>query len=299
MYPSYLNLTKKEFENRVKRLFNILEKCKICPRNCSVNRLKNEKGYCKVGYLPFISSYHPHFGEEPILVGRNGSGTIFFTSCNLSCIYCQNFEISQYLIGKEITFEELADIMLYLQNIGCHNINLVTPTPQIPQILKSLSIAIDKGLKIPLVYNTNSYDSIEVLKLLNGIFDIYLPDVKYADDYIAYRYSNAKNYFEIMKKAIKEMYKQVGNLILDKNGIAIRGLIIRHLVLPNNLAGSEKIFKFISKEISKDVFINIMPQYYPCYRAYEYPEFSRKITKEEFITVVRLAKKYGLKNIFF
>ena len=183
-YPSYLNLSKKELNLRVKKLFKILENCEICPRKCHVNRLKNEKGFCQLGYLPMVSAYHPHFGEESPLVGRFGSGTIFLTSCNLSCVYCQNYEISQLRIGEEISFERLAEMMIFLQNRGCHNINFVTPTPQVPQIVKSLAIAIDKGLKIPLVYNTSSYDSLSVLKLLDGIFDIYLPDARYSDDKI-------------------------------------------------------------------------------------------------------------------
>jgi putative pyruvate formate lyase activating enzyme len=298
MLPSYLNLSKKELKDRINKLFKILKNCRLCPRKCNVNRLKNERGYCGLGYLPMISSYHPHFGEEKPLVGKNGSGTIFFTSCNLSCVYCQNYEISQFRIGKEISFEELSDIMIELQKIGCHNINLVTPTPQIPQIIKSLSIAIEKGLRIPLVYNTNTYDNVEILKLLDGIIDIYLPDLKYSEDEIALKYSNAKNYFEIMKKNVKEMYRQVGNLILDENGIAIKGLIVRHLVLPNNLAGSEKIFKFLKEEISEDVFLNIMDQYYPCYLAFQFPEISRRITEEEFEKVVNLAKEIGLKRIY-
>lgn len=298
MCPSYLKLPKKELEKRIKRLFEILENCEICPRKCRVNRLKGEKGYCQLGNLPTISASHPHFGEEAPLVGKFGSGTIFFTSCNLSCVYCQNYEISQLRIGKEISFEELAKIMLKLQSLGCHNINLVTPTPQTPQILKSLLIAIEMGLKIPLVYNTSSYDSVEILKLLEGIVDIYMPDAKYSDNEIALKYSNAKNYFEIMKSAIKEMHQQVGDLIINEEGIAERGLIVRHLVLPNDLAGSQKIFEFISNEISKNTFLNIMDQYWPTYNAFKFPEISRRITKEEFKKVRCLAKKFNLKRIY-
>ena len=298
MKPAYLNLSEKEIKKRVDSLFKILQNCEICPRKCHVNRLKREKGYCQLGFFPKVSAFHPHFGEESVLVGKNGSGTIFFTSCNLSCIYCQNYEISQLRIGKEVSFEELADMMVSLQNQGCHNINLVTPTPQVPQIVKSLQIAIEKGLKIPLVYNTSSYDSLETLKLLDGIFDIYMPDAKYSDDKIALRYSNAPNYFEIMKRSIKEMHRQVGDLIVNEEGIAQRGLLVRHLVLPNNIAGSEKIFEFLSREISKNTFLNIMDQYYPCYKAFEYPELSRKITKEEFKEAVNLAKKFGLERIY-
>lgn len=298
MYPSYLNLSKKELNQRVERLFKILENCEICPRNCHVNRIKGEKGFCQLGFLPVVSAFHPHFGEESPLVGRFGSGTIFFTSCNLSCVYCQNCEISQLRIGEEISFERLAKMMLGLQNRGCHNINLVTPSPQVPQILKSLAMAIDLRLKIPLVYNTSSYDSIEVLKLLDGIVDIYMPDARYSDDGIALKYSNAPKYFEIMKEAIKEMHRQAGDLVLDENGVAIRGLLVRHLVLPNNLAGSEKIFEFFLKEISKDTFLNIMSQYYPCYKAFEFPEISRRITDEEYQKAIKLAKKFGLKRLY-
>jgi putative pyruvate formate lyase activating enzyme len=298
MYPSYLKLSKKDLKERIEKLFEILKNCEICPRKCHVNRLKEEKGYCQIGYFPVVSAYHPHFGEESPLVGKHGSGTIFMTSCNLSCVYCQNYEISQLRMGKEVSFERLAEIMIELQNLGCHNINFVTPTHQVPQILKALEIAIEKGLKIPLVYNTNSYDSVKILKLLDGIFDIYLPDAKYSDNEIAKKYSNAPNYFEIMKSAIKEMHRQVGDLIINEEGIAVRGLIIRHLVLPNNLAGSEKIFEFIAKEISKNTFLNIMDQYWPAYKACQYPELARRITKEEFQETMNLAKKFGLKRIY-
>jgi len=309
MYPSYLNLKEKEFKEKIAQLFEILKNCEICPRKCHVNRLKGEKGYCQLGFLPKISSFHPHFGEEIPLVGKGGSGTIFLASCNLSCIYCQNYEISQLRIGREVSFERLAQMMLELQRIGCHNINFVTPTPQVPQILKALEIAIKKGLRIPLVYNTSSYDSIEVLKILDGVFDIYLPDAKYSDNVIAKKYSNAPNYFEIMKAVIKEMHRQVGDLkIADRDleiddlkipkGVAIRGLLVRHLVLPNDLAGSEKIFEFLAKEVSKNTFLNIMDQYYPCYKAFQYPELSRRITKAEFERAIKLAKKFGLNRLY-
>jgi putative pyruvate formate lyase activating enzyme len=295
-YPSYLNFSEKELEKRIEKLFKILENCEICPRKCHVNRLKGQKGYCQLGFLPKVSAFHPHFGEESCLVGFGGSGTIFLTSCNLACVYCQNFEISQLRIGEEVSFENLAEMMIKLQEIGCHNINFVTPTPQVPQILKSLKIAIKKGLKIPLVYNTSSYDSVEVLKILDGIFEIYLPDARYGDSKIAQKYSGVPNYFEIMKEAIKEMHRQVGDLIIDERGIAKRGVLVRHLVLPNNLAGSEKIFQFLA-EVSKNMAINIMDQYYPCYKAFEFPELSRRITKKEYEEAIELAKKYSLKRI--
>jgi len=322
MYPSYLNFSRKELNRRIEELFKNLRNCEICPRKCHVNRLKGEKGFCQLGYLPMVSAYHPHFGEEAPLVGKYGSGTIFMTSCNLACVYCQNYKISQLRIGDEISFERLAKMMIELQNKGCHNINFVTPTPQVPQILKSLPIAIEMELKIPLVYNTSSYDSVEVLKILEGIFDIYLPDARYSDDKIALKYSNAPRYFGIMKEAIKEMHHQVGDLIINSKfklqnaklkfkiqnfeeiqkefpeGVALRGLIIRHLVLPNNLAGSEKIVKFLAKEISQNTFLNIMDQYYPYYRASQYPELARRITKEEFQEAISLAKRASLKRLY-
>ena len=243
-----------------------------------------------------VSSFHPHFGEESVLVGRYGSGTIFFTSCNLSCVYCQNYDISQLRIGEEISYERLAEMMLILQEKECHNINLVTPTPQVPQIVKSLSLAARKGLKIPLVYNTNAYDSVETIKLLRGIIDIYMPDAKYGDNENALRYSSAPRYFETMKKAIKEMHKQVGDLMVNQEGIAQRGLLVRHLVLPENIARSEKVFKFIAEEISPDTFINIMDQYYPSYKAHQYPQLNKRISEQEYSQALELAKKAGLKK---
>lgn len=297
-YPSYLNLSKGKLEKRIEELFKTLENCEICPRKCHINRLKSEKGVCQLGALPMVSAFNSHFGEESPLVGKFGSGTIFFTSCNLSCIYCQNYEISQLRIGTEVSFKKLSQMMISLQERSCHNINLVTPTPQVPQIIKALSFAIEKGLKIPLVYNTSSYDSIEVLKLLDGIIDIYMPDARYSDDKIALKYSNAPDYFEIMKKAIKEMHHQVGDLIVNGEGIAQRGLLVRHLVLPNDLAGSERIFEFIIREISKDTFLNIMDQYRPYYKAFEFPELSRRITDEEYQMTIRLAQKFGLRRLY-
>jgi putative pyruvate formate lyase activating enzyme len=298
MHPSYLNLSKKDLDSRINKLFGALESCQICPKKCHVNRLKGEQGICNLGKFPMVSSFHPHFGEERPLVGQSGSGTIFFTSCNLACVYCQNYEISQLRIGEEISFENLSQMMIALQNRGCHNINLVTPTPQVPQIMKALSLAIEKGLKIPLVYNTSSYDSAEILKMLDGIVDIYMPDARYSDSKIALKYSKAPNYFEIMKTIIKEMHRQVGDLIINKKGIAVRGLLVRHLVLPNDLAGSKKIFGFIAKEISPDTFLNIMDQYHPYYKAFQYPELSRRITDEEFETAIKLAKKAGLRRLY-
>ena len=296
LYPSYLNLSKKEFQKRIDSLFEILKNCEICPRKCHINRQKGEVGYCGLKVLPTVSSFGPHFGEEKILVGEGGSGTIFFTSCNLRCVYCQNYEISQLRVGEEVSFEKLADAMIYLQKIGCCNINLVTPTPQVPAIVKAIFLARQKGLKIPIVYNTNAYDSVEVLKLLDGIVDIYMPDFKYSDSGTAKKYSDAPDYFEAAKKAIKEMQRQVGDLVIE-NGIAKRGILIRHLVLPNNLAGSKKIFEFIAKEISLNAYLHLMAQYWPAFEANQFSELSRRITKREYLEAIKWAREKGLKRI--
>ena len=298
MSASYLKLSDKELTQRIEQLLDVLENCQICPKKCQVNRKKSNKGFCQLGYYPVISSSFPHFGEERVLVGRHGSGTIFFTSCNLSCLYCQNYDISQLRQGREISFEKLAQTMIGLQNLGCHNINLVTPTSQVPQIIKALLIARQQGLKLPLIYNTNSYDSVDTLKLLDGIIDIYMPDAKYADDKVAAKYSQAPNYFTLMKKAIKEMHQQVGDLIINQKDIAVKGLLVRHLVLPNNLASSEKIFNFLAKEISIDTFVNIMDQYRPCYQAFKYSELAQPTSQEEYQEAINLAKKAGLKADF-
>lgn len=298
MYPRYLNLSKKELNQRIEKLFKNLKNCEICPKKCHRDRLAGERGFCQMGQLPMVSAFHSHFGEERVLVGNHGSGTIFFTSCNLSCVFCQNYEISQLRIGEEVSYQRLAQMMIELQNLGCHNINLVSPTSHVPAIVKSLSIAKEKGLNLPLVYNTNTYDSVEVLKLLNGIIDIYMPDAKYSSDVNALKYSNAPNYFAIMKKAIKEMHRQVGDLIINEEGIAVKGLLVRHLVLPNNLAGTKEIIEFLAKEISKNTFLNIMDQYYPYVKASQYPELSRRISQKEFKEAIKLAKNAGLKRFY-
>lgn len=298
VYPSYLNLSKKELNRRIEKLFQNLKNCQICPRKCRVNRIKEKNGFCQLGALPVVSAHHLHFGEESVLVGVHGSGTIFFTSCNLACLYCQNYEISQLRIGQEVSYEKLAQMMLDLQNRGCHNINLVSPTSQVPAILKALSIAIEKDLKLPLVYNTNAYDSVEILKLLDGIIDIYMPDAKYSDNKLALKYSNAPGYFETMKSAIKEMHRQVGDLIINEEGIAVKGLLVRHLVLPNNIAGTKEIIEFLAKEISKNTFLNVMDQYYPYFRTEEFPELNRPITSKEYTEAIELAKKAGLKRLY-
>lgn len=296
--PSYLILKEKgELKERIEKTWAILESCNLCPRNCRKNRLKGEKGTCKIGYLPYVSSFHPHFGEESPLVGRYGSGTIFLTSCNLLCIYCQNYTISHLMEGEECSFDDLAKMMISLQKRGCHNINFVTPTHQIPQILRSLEIAIDMGLNVPLVYNSSGYDSLETLQLLEGIFDIYMPDIKYMNPEPAKKYSNAEDYPEVVKKAIKEMHRQVGDLIINEEGIAVRGLLVRHLVLPNGLAGTKEAMKFIAEEISKNTYVNIMDQYYPCFKAFEHISISRRINYKEFEEAINFAKEAGLKRL--
>jgi len=286
-----------ELQERIEAAYQLLESCRVCPRECGVNRLKNDKlGFCRSGLNPVISSVSPHHGEEPPLSGTKGSGTIFFTNCNLRCVYCQNYPISQMGTGAERTTGELACQMLWLQEQGCHNVNLVTPTHFVPQILKAIGIALERGFRLPLVYNTSGYDSLESLKLLDGIVDIYLPDMRYSDDPTSLKYSIAPHYPEINRAAVKEMYRQVGNLVVDENGIAKRGLIIRHLILPCGLSGTERIMKFLAEEISKDVYISLMSQYFPAYKAHEFKELSRRITAEEYEKAYQIMQKYGLEN---
>lgn len=309
MGPLYLNLSPKEWEKRIDESWELLNPCRVCPRRCRVDRTQiktggpaprspersrgGEVGFCRMGAKPWVSSYHPHFWEEKVLVGAKGSGTIFFTSCNLACVYCQNFEISQLRIGKEVEIADLAKMMLSLQEQGCHNINLVTPTIWVPQILRALKIAVDKGLKLPLVYNTGGYDSVETLKLLEGIVDIYMPDIKYSDSACGLKYSAVPNYWEVVQETVSEMHRQVGDLVIDKDGIARRGLLIRHLVLPNRIAGTGRVMKFIAS-LSKDSYVNLMDQYYPTNKADQFPELNRRITTEEFQEALAIAKKEGL-----
>ena len=286
-----------ELHERIEAAYKLLEACRVCPRECGVNRLKNDKlGFCRSGLNPVISSVSPHHGEEPPLSGTKGSGTIFFTNCNLRCLYCQNYPISQLGNGAERTPGELACQMLWLQEQGCHNLNLVTPTHFMPQILKALGIARDRGFNLPIVYNTSGYEAVESLRLLDGIVDIYLPDMRYSDDKAALKYSIAPHYPEINRAAVKEMYRQVGNLAFDENGIAKRGIIIRHLVLPNGLSGTESIMKFLAEEISRDVYISLMSQYFPAYKANGHKELSRRTTTDEYNDACRIMEKYGLEN---
>lgn len=297
LYPSYLNAFKDgSLANTTEKIFKSLESCSICPRKCQVNRLKNELGFCKTGLKPRIYSFMPHHGEEPPISGTNGSGTIFFSGCNMACVYCQNYKFSQTEAGKEMEFEELAEIMLKLQKQGCHNINLVTPTHVLPQILKALNIAIAQGLKIPLVYNTGGYENPSMIKLLEGIVDIYLADMRYGSDKSAMQYSSAGDYVEFNQASIKEMHAQVGIAQINNNGIIKKGLIIRHLVLPNNLSGSKEVFEFISTKISPETYISLMSQYTPFYKAEGIKEISRQITKNEYRQAEELMQNYGLHN---
>lgn len=287
----------KKLSERLEKALEISSNCELCPRKCHVNRPKDDKGFCKTGRNALVSSYGPHFGEEKVLVGRFGSGTIFFTHCNMACVFCQNYDISQLGKGNEVSAQELVDIMLELQRMGCHNINLVSPTHCVAQILEALLIAFEEGLKIPIVYNTGGYDSVDTLKLLDGIVDIYMPDIKYGDDERGMRYSSAPNYFSVAKSAVKEMHRQVGDLKTDDSGIAVKGLLVRHLVLPNDLAGTEKVMEFLATEISTETFVNIMDQYRPLYKAKQYPELSRPANRAEFQRAVEIARKHGIHRI--
>jgi putative pyruvate formate lyase activating enzyme len=284
-----------ELERRIEKLYEILENCTLCPRSCQVNRFVSKNGACRTGIRPIVSSFGPHFGEESFLVGNNGSGTIFFSNCNLNCVFCQNWEISQMGVGEEIDVEELSKIMLKLQKMGCENINLVSPTHQVPMIVDAVSRAWQKGLKLPIVYNCGGYESIETLKLLEGIVDIYMPDFKYGDDEKALKYSKVPNYTNVVKRALEEMYRQVGPLNIE-SGVATRGVFVRHLIMPNDASSSEKVLQLIAS-VSLDIPVNIMTQYYPAFKAHQYAELNRRITREEFIKVVEKARTLGLKIV--
>jgi putative pyruvate formate lyase activating enzyme len=295
--PVYLATYERgELEEKITKLENILNECKLCPRECGVNRNMGEKGYCRSDKNLVVSSVQPHFGEEDVLVGNHGSGTIFLTNCNLGCVYCQNYDISHLGYGQRMTEEELAIKMLSLQKIGCHNINFVSPTHYTPQIVKALRIAIEMGLHIPIVYNCGGYEARSTIELLDSIVDIYMPDIKYGTVESGERYSNAPDYFAVCKEAVREMHRQVGDLKVD--GVAWRGLLIRHLVLPNGLAGSAEVFKFIATEISKESYVNIMLQYRPMYKAYEYKELNRGIKMSEYRDAIEIASELGLHRGF-
>jgi putative pyruvate formate lyase activating enzyme len=292
---SYLDkLTQGEIKLRAEKLLELIRECTLCPRKCNARRLDGKFGVCRTTDKISISGASPHYGEERPLIGTHGSGTIFFSSCNLKCLYCQNFQISHLREGKQISVDQLAGTMLHLQNLGCHNINFVTPTHVIPKIAEALVIAVQKGLHVPLVYNCGGYESVETLKLLDGIIDIYMPDIKYADNATAKKYSGVKDYWDVVRPAIREMHRQVGVLSIDNAGVAQRGLLIRHLVLPNRLASSEEVFKFIADEISAESYVNIMDQYHPAFRAWRIAELGRPIVRVEHDVAVSQTRALGL-----
>jgi putative pyruvate formate lyase activating enzyme len=296
--PAYLRLrATDELALRAGRAREILAGCVLCPRECHVDRLRGDKGICKTGSLAVISSYGPHLGEERPLVGRNGSGTIFFTHCSLCCSFCQNYDISHYGLGREERSARLAEMMLELQALGCHNINFVTPTHVVPQILEALGTAIEKGLKVPLVYNCGGYEKVETLRLLDGVFDIYMPDFKFAAPEVAGRFCDAPDYPVVAKAALMEMHRQVGDLSFDQNGIALRGLLVRHLVLPGGLAGTREVMEFLAESLSPDTYVNVMEQYRPCHEAFRDPPMDRPPTSAEFEEALRLARQAGLSRI--
>jgi putative pyruvate formate lyase activating enzyme len=299
MLPLYLEkLTLPELQQRAEALTQLITECRICPNECFARRAEGETGECHSTNEVIISSAGPHYGEEPPLVGSFGSGTIFFTNCNLSCEFCQNFDISHEGVGEKISTEDLAILMLQLQQRGCHNINLVTPTHFAPQIIQSLTLAVEKGLEIPLVYNCGGYESVETLKLLEDIVDIYMPDIKYSVNENALKYSGVQNYWQIVKEAVTEMHRQVGDLKISKRGFAQRGLLIRHLVLPNDISGSKAIIDFVADDISKETYLNIMDQYHPAYQASKYKELNRRITASEYREIVEYALRRGVRRGF-
>jgi putative pyruvate formate lyase activating enzyme len=298
LQPAYIQLLQNgELKRRVEEAWQGLSHCRCCAWECGSNRLAGKTGVCRTGALASVSSYGPHLGEEQPLRGWRGSGTIFFSGCNLRCQYCQNSDISQTQAGDDLQTADLAAIMLELQSLGCHNINLVTPSHVAPQILASLLIAAQAGLRLPLVYNTGGYDSIESLRLLDGVVDIYMPDMKYSSPQAAQHYSKARSYPEVNQAAVREMYRQVGDLQIDESGLATHGLLVRHLVLPNGLAGSGPIMRFLAQEISKDTYLNIMDQYRPSYNARLFPKLNRPATRNEVDEAVELALQAGLHRL--
>jgi putative pyruvate formate lyase activating enzyme len=294
-YPSYLNLLETgELRRRVEVAREMLRSCHVCPRHCGANRLEGEAGFCLTADVASVASYNDHHGEEPCISGIRGSGVIFFTSCNLKCVFCQNFPISHLQVGQPATRQRLAEMMLELQARGVHNINFVTPSHVVPQIIESLLLAAERGLHIPLVYNTSGYDSLESLSLLDGIVDIYLPDAKYGANENALVYSKVAGYVEANRAALKEMWRQVGPVELDDAGLARRGMILRHLVLPHNISWTREVLGFVARELSPDVTISLMNQYFPANQAHNLPELNRKLTVEEYEAAANSLLEFGL-----
>ena len=294
--PAYVRLLESgELERRVEDARGRMASCDLCARYCRINRYETTKGaVCRTGERAVVNSSAPHHGEEPPLRGWRGSGTIFFSWCNLRCIFCQNWEISHKGSGQEVGSEQLARMMLVLQELGCHNINFVTPSHVVAQILEALQLAAEEGLRLPLVYNTGGYDSLEALELLDGVVDIYMPDAKYGSSEIAHRYSHVRDYAEVNQAALREMHRQVGDLVLDEHGVAQRGLLVRHLVLPGDLANTEEVLGFIAREISSGTCVNVMDQYRPVYRAHGHPGIDRPITRAEYRRALEVMRRYGL-----
>lgn len=295
--PSYLKMSIDELQHRAVEASIHLTNCDGCGWECHVDRRTTKLGVCRTGTRARVSSYGAHMGEESPLSGWRGSGTIFFTRCNLRCQYCQNFDISQTNNGEELDPQDLADIMLALQSYDCHNINLVSPTHVVPQILAAIVIAAQNGLHIPFVYNTGGYDSLVILKMLDGIIDIYMPDMKYANANVALKYSKIRNYPQVNQAAVSEMFRQVGDLQLDEHNIATHGLLVRHLVLPNNLAGTKSVVRFLSEEISSNTYLNIMDQYHPCFNAHLYPRINRSINAKEYQDAIQMAHSAGMNRL--
>jgi len=296
--PAYIKTYNSGLLNqKIKQANEALHNCKLCPRECGVDRHISKKGVCKTGFMARVVTYLPHFGEEVSLRGSKGSGTIFFAFCSLLCNFCRNYHITHKTAGKEVSDNELAEMMISLQNKGCHNINFVTPSHVVPQILSALKIAIAKGLKIPLVYDTSAYDSIKALKLLEDVVDIYMPDFKFWDPETAKLTCNAKDYPEVARNSIIEMHRQVGDLVINEDGLAERGLLIRHLVLPRGLADTSRIMKFIVNKISPKSYVDIMPQYKPCGKSFKIPAFAVPIQKKEFEAAIKDAEEAGITRL--
>jgi len=296
--PSYLRLYREgKLKDRIDRVVELMRDCSLCPRECHIDRPSGEYGFCRTGKKARVASLHAHFGEESPLVGRGGSGTIFFMSCNLLCYFCQNYDISHDAGGGEVEPKGLADMMLSLQKRGCHNINFVTPSHVVPQILQGLLSAVERGLNVPLVYNTGGYDKVETLKILEGVFDIYMPDFKFWEARWSEKFCRAPDYRKVATAAIKEMHRQVGDLAIDESGIAEKGLLVRHLVMPNDVASTKEVMTFLADKISEDTYVNVMDQYHPCGKAASDPAINRRLTRKEYVEAVRLTREAGLHRL--
>jgi len=295
--PAYLEMDSDELGARVNQLEQLASPCVLCPRGCGSYRKEGEKGYCRTGFTPFVSSVHPHHGEERPLSGTRGSGTIFLTNCNLGCTFCQNYDISHQGRGQSVSIGDLASAMLSLQHSGCHNINFVTPSHQVHAIVAAVAMAAGDGLCLPLVYNTGGYDSIETIRLLEGVFDIYMPDLKFTNPSTSEALAEARDYPEVIIKAVREMHRQVGDLVTDEKGIARRGLLVRHLVLPGGLAGSNEAFRFLAEEISTNTYLNVMAQYHPCHDAVGQQGIGERLSQADYIEALELAGKWGLRRL--